>query len=104
MTELTCAQVSEVSGEFALRILPDEQRAAVAAHLLRCPHCRREVDQMTAIGNQLLELLPGTEPPLGFDRRVLARIRPRHRRPFLAAAAAGAAAAIGLEPHHGRNV
>ena len=55
-----------MSGEFALGILPQNQRASVAAHLLRCPNCRRKIAPMTAIGVRLLELIPGREPPLGF--------------------------------------
>ena len=92
MADLTCAGVREISGEFALGILPHNERAGVAAHLLRCRECRQETTTMTAIGMRLMELIPGTEPPLGFDRRVLARFRPQ-RRPFLAAIAVAAVAA-----------
>ena len=69
MSDLTCAEVHELSGEFALGILAHSQRARVAAHLLRCPDCRREIAPTMAIGVRLLELIPGTEPPLGFDVR-----------------------------------
>jgi hypothetical protein len=51
----------------------------VAAHLERCPTCRLEVESMTSVGHQLLDLVPGTEPPLGFDRRVMSRITPARR-------------------------
>lgn len=74
MTNPTCAEVCDAAAEFALGILPAEERAAVAAHLLRCPACRDEVEQMMAVGSRLLDLVPGTEPPLGFDRRALARV------------------------------
>jgi hypothetical protein len=101
----TCSEVRDAAAEFALDILRPHERSLIAAHLLRCPECRAEVDAMSAVGDRLLELVPGTEPPLGFDERVLARLhsdaRP-HRRfvnrraPRLFAAMAAVAAAVVL--------
>jgi len=54
---------------------------------------------MQSVGNQLLDLVPGTEPPLGFDRRVLSRVRPapsRIRRRYRMIATLAAAAAIAV--------
>ena len=103
MTGPTCSEVRDAAAEFALDILRPHERSLIAAHLLRCPECRAEVDSMSAVSARLLELVPGTEPPLGFDERVLARLhsdaRP-HRRfihgraPRLFAAAAAVAAAV----------
>jgi hypothetical protein len=81
MKVLTCAEVQEAAAEFALDILEPAERGAVAAHLLRCPACREEVDAIARVGVRLVELVPGTEPPLGFDRRVLARVGPSTTRP-----------------------
>jgi hypothetical protein len=93
--ELTCDEVRESAAEFALDILPSGVRSAVAAHMLRCPACREEIDEMEKIGWRLLDVVPGTEPPLGFDRRVLARVQPeRPRRRFVRAAITVAAAAV----------
>lgn len=114
MIDLTCAEARDLAAEFALDILEPEERSAVAAHLLRCPTCRAEVSGMEVVSERLLDLVPGTEPPLGFDRRVLARVqagpaeaRPAHqvgvrrfarRRPrvALAVVAMSAAAAVGF--------
>jgi hypothetical protein len=104
MTALTCGEVRDSAAEFALDILEPEQRSAMAAHLIRCPACRAEVESMAAVGSRLLELVPGTEPPLGFDERVLAQVSPaaaiglrrRRRRPRLLAGLAAAAAAVAL--------
>ena len=117
MIELTCDEVRESAAEFALDILPSGVRSAVAAHMLRCPACREEIDEMEKIGWRLVDLVPGTEPPLGFDRRVLARVQPdRPRRRLVravitvaAAAAIAVAATIGAagtsrSPHPGRTV
>jgi hypothetical protein len=76
MTSLTCSEVREATAEFALDILPSHERSLIGAHLLRCPECRAEVEAMSGISARLLELVPGTEPPLGFDERVLALVRP----------------------------
>ncbi len=75
MIDLTCAEARDLAAEFALDILEPEERSAVAAHLLRCPTCRAEVSGMEVVSERLLDLVPGTEPPLGFDRRVLARVQ-----------------------------
>jgi hypothetical protein len=102
MTQPTCAEVHDAAAEFALDILTPEERATIAAHLLRCPACRAEVDSMSAVGTQLLQLVPATEPPLGFEHRVLARVGVHHhswagrarRHPRIVGAVAAAAAFI----------
>ena len=50
------------------------RRAAMAAHLLRCRACRREYDELATTIEDLLPAVPGVQPPLGFDERVLARL------------------------------
>jgi Putative zinc-finger len=109
MTDLTCAQVRDAAAEYALDIIEPGERSALAAHLLRCPACRAEVEALSGVATRLIELVPGTEPPLGFDRRVLARVREitpasrtarlarlRGHRTRLLAAVATVAAAAGL--------
>ena len=105
MARVTCAAVRDSAAEFALGILPSEERAALARHLVECPECRREVDGLTTVGDDLLALVPDAEPPLGFERRVLAAVRrPRRRatRTWVTAGAgvAAAAAAISLAVVH----
>jgi hypothetical protein len=92
--ELTCAETREAAAEFALKILPQPQRDLVAAHLLGCAPCRREVEALTEIAACLLDLVPGTEPPLGFDHLVLARVAPRPRQARRVAIAVVAAAIV----------
>ena len=103
MNDVTCTQVREAAGEFALGILPGEERGPMSAHLLRCPECRHEVDEMTRVGDQLLDLIPDAEPPLGFDRRVLSGVRTHRARPRkrwigagLGVLAAAAASVVGV--------
>jgi anti-sigma factor RsiW len=104
MTDLTCRDVQDSAAEYALDILDSDQRSAVAAHLIRCPDCRAEVETMSGVSTRLLELVPGTEPPLGFDQRVLAQVRQDRkvgrrwvsRRPRLTAGLAAAVAAGAL--------
>jgi anti-sigma factor RsiW len=101
MSDVTCAQARDAAAEFALGILPPDERSTVAAHILRCPECRQEVEELERIGTDLLDVIPDAEPSLGFDRRVLAAVQPRRRHPrrilaVLGAAAAAAAAVIGL--------
>jgi hypothetical protein len=90
---LSCDEVGEVAAEFALQVLPEPQRGQVAAHLSSCPGCRGEVEALNGIAARLVDLLPGTEPPLGFDRTVLVRVGLR-RRPRTRALAIAVAAAV----------
>jgi anti-sigma-K factor RskA len=100
MTDVTCVEAKDAAVEYALGILPSEDRSRIAAHILRCRECRAEVEDLSRVGEDLLELIPAAEPPLGFDRRVLAAVQPKRRRRGLvvaaASAAAAAAAVIGL--------
>lgn len=101
---ISCARLRELGAELALGVLPARERAAAVEHLDRCARCRDEVHRLTLVGDALLSLVPGAEPPVGFEDRVLARLRPslravrrphRGRRLVLAAAAATAALAVG---------
>ncbi|WP_137989609.1 anti-sigma factor family protein [Streptomyces vilmorinianum] len=106
MSDMTCERLRELGAELALGILPAQERARAVAHLDRCPGCREHVEQLTLVGDGLLGLLPGTEPPVGFETRVTKRLAPsrpepgprpsRRRRLRLAAAAAAAALAFGF--------
>ncbi len=54
----------------------------MAAHVLRCATCRSEYDEVAAAVGELLPGVPGVQPPLGFDERVLGRLGvrpPPHR-------------------------
>jgi anti-sigma factor RsiW len=101
MHEMTCSEVQDSAAEFALDILDPHDRSLVAAHLIRCQACRAEVDSMQATAGHLLDLVPGTEPPLGFDRRVIkhvdaAGVRGRRRwRVTIGAAAAAVLVVLG---------
>jgi hypothetical protein len=60
--------------ELVLGTVDGDRRAAMAAHVLRCPPCRREYEELAATLSELLPAVPGVQPPLGFDEGVLARI------------------------------
>jgi hypothetical protein len=88
-----------------------QRRSAMAAHLLACPTCRSEYDEVSTAVAALLPAVPAVQPPIGFDEQVLGRLgrgaRPsasappgrgtplRHRRAWLAGAAAAVAIAVG---------
>lgn len=101
MTDLTCHQVEEAATEYALGILPADEARGVSTHILRCPACRQEVEDIRQTGDQLLDLVPDAEPPVGFDQRLLSALQlgPARRRGKLrlmvAAAAAAAVIAVG---------
>ncbi|MBT2509039.1 zf-HC2 domain-containing protein [Streptomyces sp. ISL-98] len=109
MSDMTCDRLKELAPELALGVLPAQERARAVAHLDRCPGCREYVEQLTLVGDGLLGLLPGTEPPVGFETRVVNRLSPSRLPPSrpapprrlrlrlrVAAAAAALACAFGF--------
>jgi hypothetical protein len=100
-----CEQTRELAAEIALGIADGAERAGALRHLSDCAECRRAVEQLSVVTDELMMLAPEREPPPGFESRVLARLapppvpvvavaRPRTRfRRFLAPVAATAAAA-----------
>lgn len=91
MAELDCGRLHEVGPELALGVLDGRDRARAIAHLQDCPACEQHVRELSVIGDRLVLLVPGAEPPVGFEQRVLDRLgvpgRRRWRRRWLAAAA-----------------
>ncbi|WP_234315243.1 hypothetical protein [Streptomyces globisporus] len=73
---MDCERLREEGAELALGILPARERAEAVAHLDRCPDCRAYVERLTAVGDGLLGLLPGAEPPVGFESRVVRGMLP----------------------------
>lgn len=110
MSGMDCERLREEGAELALGILPARERAEAVAHLDRCPDCRAHVERLTAVGDGLLGLLPGAEPPVGFESRVVramtpapavapapaARRRARGHRLRIALAGVGTALAFGF--------
>ena len=90
--------------ELALGIVDGKERGLALEHLADCPDCRRRVEELTEIADELLLLSPRREPPVGFESEVLRQVlpapKPRRRRRlrlvFAPAAAALAAAGITL--------
>ncbi|MGD9996295.1 MAG: hypothetical protein AB7L17_17460 [Ilumatobacteraceae bacterium] len=71
-------------------------RARAVEHVLACRHCRLEHDELTAAVSSVLAAVPEVQPPLGFDQRVVARMRRdgRGRRRWQRIALGAAAAVI----------
>jgi hypothetical protein len=80
MGRVTCQQCRELAAELALNVLPARERVGVLAHLDACVGCRDTVSAMTDTADRLVELLPGAEPPVGFEHRVLTALAPSSRR------------------------
>jgi hypothetical protein len=96
---MSCEQTRRVAAELALGIADGAERAEALRHLAECAECRRTVEELSTIADELLMLAPDREPPAGFESRVLARMRPptaartkRWRRVLAPVAAAGVAA------------
>jgi hypothetical protein len=94
-----CEHTRQLAPELALGIADGAERAAALRHLAGCPECRRAVRELSEVADELLLLAPEHEPPVGFESRVLARLKPpaaprvRRRSRLLATFAPAAAAA-----------
>jgi hypothetical protein len=101
---MRCEDFHDLAPEIALGIADGRERAAALSHLEGCPDCRRKVERLSGVADELLMLAPEREPPAGFESGVLERIgtrpQPRGRwrlprrvlQPALAAALAAAIA------------
>ncbi|MEU6667758.1 hypothetical protein [Streptomyces sp. NPDC046727] len=76
-SDVNCDKLREIGAELALGVLPGRERAEAVAHLDRCADCREYVRQLTMAGDRLIGLLPGSEPPPGFETRVARRLAQR---------------------------
>jgi hypothetical protein len=102
--DLRCEEIREMAPELALGIVEGEERGRALEHLADCPDCRRRVEELTEVADELLLMAPHREPPVGFESEVLRRVlpapKPRRRRRLrlvlAPAAAALAAAAVTL--------
>src|SRR3954463_9399291 len=105
-----CEPTRELAAELALGVADGEQRARALRHLAECAECRRAVDELSQVADDLLLLAPEHDPPPGFESAVLARVQPpparehitrRHRRVLapLATAAVAAAATAAIVLH-----
>jgi hypothetical protein len=74
LDEMNCDEMADLAAELALGVLTGRERAQAIAHLDRCDACRENVRQLTETGEGLLGLLPSSEPPAGFESRVVARL------------------------------
>jgi hypothetical protein len=99
-----CREWRESLGAHALGRLPDEERAALEAHLDGCPDCRAELESLSSVA----KLMPLADPdrfgaapvpPASLADRVAARIRAekragRRRRIRFGLSLSGATAAV----------
>jgi hypothetical protein len=97
-----CEEVRALAPELALGIVEGEERGHALEHLADCPDCRRRVEELAEVADQLLLLAPHREAPVGFESQVLRRVlpapRPRRRRRLglVLAPAAAALAAVAI--------
>lgn len=81
---MRCEEIRELAPEIALGIADGEQRAEALRHLAQCGGCRRAVEQLSQVADDLLLVAPAEEPSAGFESRVVEAMGlqepPRRRR------------------------
>ena len=107
---MNCEELREIAPDIALGIADGRERATALRHLAECAECRRLVEELSKVSDELLTLAPRHEPPEGFETRVIERLglhrSPRRRRraglilrrvgPAIAAAALTAGVMVGV--------
>jgi hypothetical protein len=79
---MSCDELKHLAPELALGTIDGAERAEALRHLAKCSDCRRLVDQLTTVADELLMLAPVQEPPAGFESRVIDALglqQPRRR-------------------------
>src|SRR5262249_40061210 len=78
-----CEETRELAPELALGIAVGEERADALDHIATCPQCRRHLEELSTVADEMLLLAPSMEPPAGVESRVLGEMAPasRKRRP-----------------------
>jgi Putative zinc-finger len=109
---MRCEEMRDLAPDVALNTLSADERSEALRHLATCAECRRLVDQLSEVADELFTLAPAQEPPAGFESRTLERMglagAPRRRRRWrtwglrIAApvAAAAAAASVMVAVYH----
>ena len=93
--------------EYVLGVLDGRSRSALIEHLAACDECADEVESLTAASDAMVRLPAGAEPPVGFETRVLDRLRqdqrnaPRRRWAAVAAVVVVVALGVGWTIGHG---
>jgi hypothetical protein len=80
---MRCDEIRELAPEIALGIADGEERAEALRHLSTCGECRRAVERLSGVADELLLMAPAQEPPARFESRVLTAIgldEPERRR------------------------
>ena len=68
---MRCEETRDLAAEIALGIADGEERAEALRHLSTCEECRRALEQLSLVADELLVLAPVEEPPAGFESRVV---------------------------------
>ncbi|HEX3946256.1 MAG TPA: zf-HC2 domain-containing protein [Acidimicrobiales bacterium] len=102
-----CQAIHDDLAALATGTLTGRERAAVLDHLEHCPYCVAELEELSAVADELMTLVPEVAPPDGFAERTVALmkaepklVRPPARQPafrrVLAVAAAVVVLALGV--------
>jgi Putative zinc-finger len=75
-----CVEIRELLPELAAGVAAGDERGRALAHLGGCPDCRRELEALATVADELVALATPVEPPGGFESAVLAKIDPPRRR------------------------
>jgi len=72
---MDCAQLAALYEEFALGVLPGEERAELEAHLARaCKVCTPGVEKARWVVAHLAHLAPEAQPPASLKRKILSAV------------------------------
>lgn len=76
---MTCHEINSLLPGYLEGVLSPEEKKNLEDHLVSCPLCRRDLENLRGAVD-LVKGLPEVEPPPFFEQRIMARVREEARR------------------------
>src|SRR5512139_1944738 len=76
---MTCHEINTLLPAYLEGVLSPEEKKNLEDHLVSCPLCRRDLENLRGAVD-LVRGLPEVEPPPFFEQRIMARVREEARR------------------------
>jgi anti-sigma factor RsiW len=78
-----CDEIRDDLSELALGTLAGRERSLVLDHVATCDPCRAELASLAVVSDALVHLSPLSQPPIGFEVRLLERLEPQSPRELI---------------------
>ena len=99
--EKTHEELKSLIAPYVLGVIPEDEAGAIRSHIVTCDECMADAERFAEAAASLTHLVGAEELPAGFEKRVIAAVRPEgepalppKRKPVLRRVLAGAVALL----------